>query len=156
MLALEGFPPMAGFAAKYYLFYAALQGGHPELLIIGVLASVLGMYYYLRVIASMFMEREPVPAPATAGAAPAAPVPGKRVSSKLSNAAPAGAATAPAVKPATVNRARTAPLVKSVESRSIGWTTSSALDIALIGTFLMGTLLPFWLVSLGPQGAQMT
>jgi NADH-quinone oxidoreductase subunit N len=155
MLALAGFPPMAGFAAKYYLFYAALQGGHPELLIIGVLASVLGMYYYLRVIASMFMEREPVPAPATAGAAPAAPVPGKRVSSKLSNAAPAGAATALAVKPASVNRTRTAPLEKSVESRSIGWTTWLALDIALIGTFLMGTLLPFWLVNLAQQGAQM-
>jgi NADH-quinone oxidoreductase subunit N len=155
MLALAGFPPMAGFAAKYYLFYAALQGGHPELLIIGVLASVLGMYYYLRVIASMFMEREPVPAPATAVPAPAAPVRGKRVSSKLSNAAPAGAATALAVKPASVNRARTAPLEKSVESRSIGWTTWLALDIALIGTFLMGTLLPFWLVNLAQQGAQM-
>jgi NADH-quinone oxidoreductase subunit N len=155
MLALAGFPPMAGFAAKYYLFYAALQGGHPELLIIGVLASVLGMYYYLRVIASMFMEREPVPAPATAVPAPAAPVRGKRVSSKLSNAAPAGAATALAVKPASVNRARTTPLEKSVESRSIGWTTWLALDIALIGTFLMGTLLPFWLVNLAQQGAQM-
>ncbi|TMB91007.1 MAG: NADH-quinone oxidoreductase subunit N, partial [Chloroflexi bacterium] len=54
MLALAGFPFMAGFAAKYYLFYAALLGGHAELLIIGVLASVLGMYYYLRVIATMF------------------------------------------------------------------------------------------------------
>src|SRR5437588_7487386 len=41
LLALAGFPPMSGFAAKYYIFYAALQGGHPELLIIGVLASVL-------------------------------------------------------------------------------------------------------------------
>src|SRR5229473_6876580 len=59
MLSLAGFPPMAGFAAKYYIFYAALQSGHPELLIIGVLASVLGMYYYLRVIAAMFMEKEP-------------------------------------------------------------------------------------------------
>src|SRR6266446_7078562 len=154
MLALAGFPPMAGFAAKYYMFYAALQSGHPELLIIGVLASVLGMYYYLRVIASMFMEREPVPAPATAVPAPAAPVPRKRVSSKLTNAASAGAATALAVKPAAA-RARTAPLEKSVESRSIGWTTWLALDIALIGTFLMGTLLPFWLVNLAQQGAQM-
>jgi NADH-quinone oxidoreductase subunit N len=56
LFALAGFPPMAGFAGKYYLFYAALVGGHPELLIIGVLASVLGMYYYLRFIAVMFME----------------------------------------------------------------------------------------------------
>src|SRR5262249_41773267 len=47
LLSLAGFPPMAGFAAKYYIFYAALQGGHPELLIVGVLASILGIYYYL-------------------------------------------------------------------------------------------------------------
>ena len=57
LLALAGFPPMAGFAAKYYIFYAALQGGHPELLIIGVLASILGIYYYLRPIATMFMTQ---------------------------------------------------------------------------------------------------
>src|SRR5437588_2738165 len=63
MLALAGFPFMAGFAAKYYLFCAALLGGHAELLIIGVLASVLGMYYYLRVIATMFMEKEVVATP---------------------------------------------------------------------------------------------
>ncbi|HEX6479398.1 MAG TPA: NADH-quinone oxidoreductase subunit N [Ktedonobacteraceae bacterium] len=151
MLALAGFPPMAGFAAKYYLFYAALQGGHPELLIIGVLASVLGMYYYLRVIASMFMEREPVAVDAT----PAIPVPGKRVSTKLSNAAPAGAATAVAVRPTGVNRVRTAPPEKAVETRAIAWTTWSALAIAIAGTFLMGTLLPFWLVNLAQQGAQM-
>ncbi len=156
MLALAGFPPMAGFAAKYYIFYAALQGGHPELLIIGVLASVLGMYYYLRVIASMFMEREAAPAP-TGAMVPAPPVPtaGKRISSKLSNATPAGAATAVAVKPTTVSRTKSAPLVKTVETRSVAWTTWLALDIALVGTFLMGTLLPFWLVTLAQQGAQM-
>src|SRR5947199_57637 len=53
LLALAGFPPMAGFAAKYYIFYAALQGGHVDLLIISVLASVLGMYYYLRVMGTV-------------------------------------------------------------------------------------------------------
>jgi NADH-quinone oxidoreductase subunit N len=156
MLALAGFPPMAGFAAKYYLFYAALQGGHPELLIIGVLASVLGMYYYLRVIASMFMEREPLPTAPAAVPASAATVPGKRISTKLSNAAPAGAATAVATKPTTVNRVKTnAQVEKVTESRSIVWTTWLALDIAIVGTFLMGTLLPFWLFNLAQQSAQM-
>src|SRR5258708_14654098 len=87
MLALAGFPPMAGFAAKYYIFYAALQSGHPELLIIGVLASVLGMYYYLRIIAAMFMERETVSvAPAAATAPP--PVPGTPPPPTLSNPNP--------------------------------------------------------------------
>src|SRR6266480_4132513 len=95
MLALAGFPPMAGFAAKYYIFYAALQSGHPELMIIGVLASVLGMYYYLRVIAATFMEKETVST--TAPAIPA-PIASKRISTTLSERV-TGTATAVAVKP---------------------------------------------------------
>lgn len=152
MLALAGFPPMAGFAAKYYIFYAALQSGHPELLIIGVLASVLGMYYYLRVIAAMFMEREAVPVAPAAATAPA-PVPGKRTSTKLSNAN-AGAATAVAVKapPKT-----TVAVEKAVEQNLVaaGWTTWIAIGIAALGTLAMGTVLPFWLVNLALQAARM-
>ena len=157
MLALAGFPPMAGFAAKYYIFYAALQSGHPELLIIGVLASVLGMYYYLRVIAAMFMEREAVPAAAAATVAPA-PIPGKRVSTKLSNAR-AGAATAIAVKTGTspLSQRRTAGAIEKVEEKrvEVAWTTWAALGIAALGTFAMGTVLPFWLVNVAVNAAGM-
>src|SRR6266852_3555355 len=157
MLALAGFPPMAGFAAKYYIFYAALQSGHPELLIIGVLASVLGMYYYLRVIAAMFMEREAVPAVAAATVAPA-PVPGKRVSTKLSNAR-TGAATAVAVKTGTspLSQRRTAGAIEKVEEKrvEVAWTTWAALGIAALGTFAMGTVLPFWLVNVAVNAAGM-
>ena len=153
MLALAGFPPMAGFAAKYYMFYAALQGGHPELLIIGVLASVLGMYYYLRVIAVMFMEREAVPAVATATTTPA-PVPGKRISTKLSNGG-AAAATAVAVKTPPLSPGKTATAVEKAEEKTIAvaWTTWVALGIAAVGTVAMGTLLPFWLVNAAVNAA---
>jgi len=154
MLALAGFPPMAGFAAKYFIFYAALQGGHPELLIIGVLASVLGMYYYLRVIAAMFMEREAVPAVA---AAPA-PVPGRRVSTKLSNGG-AGTATAVAVKTGTspLSQRKTAGAVEKGEEKKVevAWTTWVALVIAALGTLALGTVLPFWLVNVAVQAAGM-
>src|SRR6266446_3074761 len=152
MLALAGFPPMAGFAAKYYMFYAALQSGHPELLIIGVLASVLGMYYYLRVIAAMFMERQAVSVAPAAATAPA-PVPGKRTSTKLSNAN-AGAATAVAVK---VSPKTTGAVEKAVEQNVVvaGWTTWIAIGIAALGTLAMGTVLPFWLVNLALQAARM-
>ena len=152
MLALAGFPPMAGFAAKYYIFYAALQSGHPELLIIGVLASVLGMYYYLRVIAVMFMEREAVPFAPAAATAPA-PVPGKRTSTKLTNAT-AGAATAVAVK---ASPRTTVAVEKAVEQNVVvvGWTTWIAIGIAALGTLAMGTVLPFWLVNLALQAARM-
>ncbi len=155
MLALAGFPPMAGFAAKYYIFYAALQSGHPELLIIGVLASVLGMYYYLRVIAAMFMEREAVPPVAAATVAPA-PVPGRRVSTKLSNAG-AGAATAVAAKTSPLSQRKTAGAVEKVEEKrvEVAWTTWAALGIAALGTFAMGTVLPFWLVNVAVQAGKM-
>lgn len=156
MLALAGFPPMAGFAAKYYLFYAALQGGHPELLIIGVLASVLGMYYYLRVIATMFMEKEPV-------SAMVPPPPNNRiVSGKLANSgtgklAPR-AATAVAVKPAATMVAPPKAAVSTTttgQNINIGAMSWLALGIALVGTFAMGTFLPFWLVPLAQSAAQM-
>ncbi len=161
MLALAGFPPMAGFAAKYYLFYAALQGGHPELLIIGVLASVLGMYYYLRVIASMFMEKEEVAAPV----ASAAPVPSnnKKISGKLGNTGTATlkrAAVAvvvkPAATPAVARSAKTAvAVVAEDQSVDIGWMSWVAIWSAAAGTFAMGTVLAFWLVPLAQQAAEM-
>lgn len=146
MLALAGFPPMAGFAAKYYMFFAALQSGHPELMIIGVLASVLGMYYYLRVIAVMFMEKETV---STTAVATPAPAPGKRISTKLGEAT-TGVATAVAVKapPKTVG---------AVEQNlaTAGWPTWTALGLAALGTLAMGTFLPFWLVDLALQAGRM-
>jgi NADH-quinone oxidoreductase subunit N len=163
LLALAGFPPMAGFAAKYYIFYAALQSGHPELLIIGVLASILGMYYYLRFIAAMFMERQPdvqsvqniqMAQAATTGSPPTPTrVSGRRVSTKLSSGN-GGGATAVAVK------APSSPLLKEkvVEAGGeaqvvIGWTSWVALSASAIGALLMGTVLAYWLVNLAQFAA---
>jgi NADH-quinone oxidoreductase subunit N len=162
MLSLAGFPPMAGFAAKYYLFYVALQSGHPELLIIGVLASVLGMYYYLRVIAVMFMEKEPEAVVArfiTPAATSPTPTAGKRASGKLgASGSPAKSkATAVVVKKTAASKTKTDVAVEqsSEEKPTIGWTTWVALGTAGAGTLLMGTVLPFWLVNLAQQAAQM-
>ena len=146
MLALAGFPPMAGFAAKYYIFYAALQSGHPELMILGVLASILGMYYYLRVIAAMFMEKETVPAITT-------PVSGKRISTTLSEGG-TRTATAVAVKATPKTTVEVEPVVEQGLATA-GWTTWIALGIAAVGTLAMGTVLPFWLVDLALQAARM-
>jgi NADH-quinone oxidoreductase subunit N len=150
MLALAGFPPMAGFAAKYYMFYAALQSGHAELMILGVLASILGMYYYLRVIAVTFMEKETVAATATAVTAPTG---GKQVSTALSEGGTA-TATAVAVKPAPNTLVEVEPSVEPSLANA-GWTTWLALGIAAVGTLAMGTLLPFWLVDVAVQAARM-
>lgn len=58
VLSLLGMPPTAGFFGKYYVFNAAVQAGLVWLAIIGVLASAVGAYYYLKVIVYLFM-REP-------------------------------------------------------------------------------------------------
>ena len=56
MLSLAGFPPLGGFAGKFYVFRAAVLSGHIGLAIIGVLNSLLSVIYYLRVIVAMYME----------------------------------------------------------------------------------------------------
>ncbi len=64
LFSLAGVPPTAGFLAKYFVFYAAMVGNQVPLAIIGILASVLGMFYYLRVIWAMyFVEAAPAAAP---------------------------------------------------------------------------------------------
>ena len=172
LLGLAGFPPMAGFAAKYYIFYAAINSGHPELLIIGVLASILGMYYYLRIIAAMFMEGDSAlsqvlglgNAPATIASTtipttprvPATPrtVPTRGSTGRLASSS---SATAVAVKTPTVALPQTSPPVDpSVEqdaSNGLSWMSWTGIGIAAIGTIAMGTILPFWLIDLAQQAA---
>jgi NADH-quinone oxidoreductase subunit N len=54
MLSLAGIPPLAGFFAKYYIFTAALAQHYTGLVIIAVLGSLTGVYYYFRVIIAIF------------------------------------------------------------------------------------------------------
>ncbi|SIP97549.1 NADH dehydrogenase subunit N [Rhizobium sp. RU20A] len=56
MFSLAGIPPLAGFFAKYFVFMAAIEAKLYALAIIGVLASVVGAYYYLRVIKLMWFD----------------------------------------------------------------------------------------------------
>jgi NADH-quinone oxidoreductase subunit N len=56
MFSLAGIPPLAGFFAKWYVFMAAINAELYALAIIGVLASVVGAYYYLRIIKIMWFD----------------------------------------------------------------------------------------------------
>ncbi|MFQ5603925.1 MAG: NADH-quinone oxidoreductase subunit N [bacterium] len=56
MFSLAGLPPTAGFVGKFYLFSAAVKAGHIPLVIIGVLNSMMAVYYYLKVVVNMFMK----------------------------------------------------------------------------------------------------
>jgi NADH-quinone oxidoreductase subunit N len=55
LLSLGGFPPTAGFIGKWYIFTAAVQEGHYWLAIIGVLTSVVSVFFYLRIVVMMYM-----------------------------------------------------------------------------------------------------
>jgi NADH-quinone oxidoreductase subunit N len=69
LLSLGGFPPTAGFIGKWYIFSAAISYDYYWLAIIGVLSSVVSVFFYLRIVVMMYMhERDarPVPAPLTA------------------------------------------------------------------------------------------
>ncbi|WP_422023309.1 NADH-quinone oxidoreductase subunit NuoN [Pyruvatibacter mobilis] len=61
MFSLAGIPPLAGFFAKYYVFLAAIEAGLYALAIIGVLASVVGAYYYLRIVKVMYFDEPAAP-----------------------------------------------------------------------------------------------
>jgi NADH-quinone oxidoreductase subunit N len=69
LLSLGGFPPMAGFIAKWYVFSAAVKAGYTGLAIIGVLTSVVSVFFYLRVVVMMYMT--PNDSPRTIPAVPA-------------------------------------------------------------------------------------
>ncbi|MBX3520385.1 MAG: NADH-quinone oxidoreductase subunit NuoN [Xanthobacteraceae bacterium] len=56
LFSLAGIPPLAGFFAKFYVFLAAIQGKFYALAVIGVLASVVGAYYYLRIVKIMYID----------------------------------------------------------------------------------------------------
>ena len=61
LFSLAGVPPMAGFFAKFYVFLAAVQAGMFTLAVLGVLASVVGCYYYLLIVKIMYFD-DPAPA----------------------------------------------------------------------------------------------
>jgi NADH-quinone oxidoreductase subunit N len=67
LFSLAGIPPLAGFLAKYYVFLAAIEAGLYALAVIGVVTSVIGAYYYLRIVKLMYFDEpqgtfDPVPA----------------------------------------------------------------------------------------------
>ena len=72
MFSLTGIPPLAGFFGKFYVFAPAIQAGLYPLAVIGVLASVVGAFYYLRIVKIMYFDEpaeafeQPMPGELTA------------------------------------------------------------------------------------------
>jgi NADH-quinone oxidoreductase subunit N len=62
LLSLGGFPPLGGFIAKWYVFNAAVSAGYNWLAVIGVLTSVVSVFFYLRIVVMMYMTPSDNPA----------------------------------------------------------------------------------------------
>ena len=62
LLSLAGFPPTVGFVAKWYIFTAAVQENLISLAVLGVLTSVISVFFYLRIVVQMYMSDETAPA----------------------------------------------------------------------------------------------
>ena len=56
MFSLAGIPPLAGFFGKFYIFMSAIESNMFALSIIGVLASVVGAFYYLRIVKIIYFD----------------------------------------------------------------------------------------------------
>lgn len=61
LFSLAGIPPLAGFFGKFYVFLAAINAGLYALAVIGVLASVVGAYYYLMIVKTMYFDDPALP-----------------------------------------------------------------------------------------------
>jgi NADH-quinone oxidoreductase subunit N len=68
LLSLGGLPPTAGFIGKWYIFSAAVGAGYYGLAVIGVLTSVISVFFYLRVVVMMYMADRPATLAAPAAA----------------------------------------------------------------------------------------
>ncbi len=56
LLSLAGIPPLAGFFAKYYIFTVAFESGYVGLVLLAILTSLIGIYYYFRIIIAMYLK----------------------------------------------------------------------------------------------------
>ena len=56
LLSMAGIPPLSGFFAKYYLFTVAFESGFLGLVMLAVITSLIGIYYYFRIIIAMYLK----------------------------------------------------------------------------------------------------
>ncbi len=150
LCSLAGVPATVGFAGKWYIFYAAIVGGHLELAIIGLVSSVLGMFYYLRVVWAMYFTEARPTTTASASAfavTPAAVEPatgGATGGSGVAVAEPR-VATAPAIQVAS------APAISGPST--IPLATIVALGLAVVLTIALG-IVPGGLYHMATEAAR--
>jgi NADH-quinone oxidoreductase subunit N len=63
ILSLAGIPPLAGFFAKYYIFTVAFESGFTGLILLAVITSLIGIFYYFRIIIAMYLKSSDIITP---------------------------------------------------------------------------------------------
>jgi NADH-quinone oxidoreductase subunit N len=63
LLSLAGVPPLAGFFAKFYLLWAGVKAGLWWLALVGVLNVITSLYYYLKIVKVMYVDKPSDPRP---------------------------------------------------------------------------------------------
>ncbi|MDR3184270.1 MAG: NADH-quinone oxidoreductase subunit N, partial [Prevotellaceae bacterium] len=61
LFSLAGIPPFAGFFSKFFIFAAAFEKGFHVLVFIALLNTIISLYYYLRVVRAMFINKSDAP-----------------------------------------------------------------------------------------------
>ena len=56
LLSMAGIPPTAGFMGKFYIITSAISAGHVTLAVLGIVSSIISMWYYLRLIINMYFH----------------------------------------------------------------------------------------------------
>ena len=101
MFSLAGIPPLFGFYAKFAVFDAAVRAGLFPLAVIGIAASVIGAYYYLRIVKTMYFD-EAAPAFAPANSV----IENGLIAASAVFISPAGYLLIPVLSAASLNAAR--------------------------------------------------
>jgi NADH-quinone oxidoreductase subunit N len=65
LLSLAGIPPLAGFFAKYYIFTVAFESGYIGIVLLAIVTSLIGIYYYFRIIIAMYLKAPDTTTPIT-------------------------------------------------------------------------------------------
>jgi len=150
LFALAGIPLTSGFVGKFSIFYTDVQGGHLGLALLGAVASVAGMFYYLRVVWAMyFTEPQGVVAPVSPVAG-LTPTPEEQPISDPASAD--GGAVAVAERVVVVTPAATQEQAIAKEPASI--LSSIGLAIAVIGVFALG-IAPWLVTPVAAEAARM-
>jgi NADH-quinone oxidoreductase subunit N len=141
LFALAGIPLTAGFVGKFSIFFSAVQGSHLDLALLGAVASVAGMYYYLRVVWAMYFTEAAPPVAQRALAASAPETSGEQ--SVVEPPSSDGGAVAVAERVVVAAPSATQEQTNAQEPAAI--LSAIGLALAVIGVFALG-IAP-WLIT---------